>query len=104
MNQKVTNPKTEVPTTPEMNDKDYLSVVLEGTKNLVNNYSYALNEMSNNTLCQEIDVLFKDTHAAQRDLFNLMFEKGWYSLEKAEDNKIMQKYNEYSNQMNELVG
>ena len=41
-NNKISNPKTEVPSTTEMNDLNYITDILESVKNMVNNYSYAL--------------------------------------------------------------
>lgn len=102
MDNKVSNPKTEVPTTKQMNDKDYLSCILEAEKNIVNNYSYALNEASNDSLYEKIKQIANEASITQRNLFNLMFEKGWYSLEKAEENKINQKHSEYIDQLNQL--
>lgn len=103
MNQnQVSNPKTEVPMTTEMNDQDYLNAILASEKDLVNSYSYALNEASNDILSANLMTIFEETHLMQRTLFNLAFEKGWYALEKAEPNKIAQKYTEYQQKENQL--
>ena len=32
----------------------------------------------------------------QRELYNLMFEKGWYSLEKAQTDSLGQSYQQFS--------
>ena len=102
MNNAIGNPKTEVPTTPEMNDKDYLNGVLEHTKNLVNNYSYALNESSNDFLYEKIKTMFDEISQMQRGLYNLAFQHGWYQLEKAETTKITQKLEEYEQEFPQL--
>ncbi len=101
-NNKVENPKIEVPETSIMNDRDYLTDILETCKNMSNNLSYALNEMSNNELYKEIFDMFNDTKKISRELYDLMFQKGWYSLEKAEDVKIEEKYNELQGKMQQL--
>ncbi len=101
-NNMIQNPKTEVPNTPEMNDKDYLNAMLESTKNIVNNYSYALNEASNDTLYETIKTIFDETSRVQRGLYNLAFQHGWYSIEKAEIQKISQKFNEYQQEISQL--
>lgn len=103
MNQKVENPKVEVPETIEMNDRDYINDILETEKNMSDNLSIALNEASNNTLYEEIFSIFTETKNCQRELYNMMFKKGWYSLEKAEENKITQKCNELSQKLNQLT-
>lgn len=101
-NNMVKNPKTEVPQTKEMNDRDYTNEVLQSIKNLSNNLSIAINEASNRELFNEFMNMFQNTKEAQRDLYNLMFKNGWYTLEKAEAQKIQEKVNEFSPKMNEL--
>lgn len=103
MNEKIENTKVEVPSTIEMNDRDYLNVALELEKNMSNNFSIALNEMSNETLFNKIDQMFNDIKKEARETFELMFSKGWYTLEKEMQNKIDEKINELSNKMSELI-
>ncbi|MCI9433913.1 MAG: spore coat protein [Bacilli bacterium] len=103
MNQKIENPKVEVPETIEMNDRDYINDILETEKNMSDNLSIALNEASNNTLYEEILMHFIEIKNSQRELYNMMFKKGWYSLEKAEENKVTQKCNELSQKLNQLI-
>jgi spore coat protein CotF len=98
----VQNPKTEVESSIDMNDKDMLTDILTTEKYLCSNYATVLNELSNEHLHKEIESIFKETREAQRKVFNLMFKKGWYTLEKADDNKISQKYQEYNNMTQEL--
>ncbi len=88
---KVTNPKVEVPQTTEMNDENYLNDLLESLKNMVNNYSYALNEASNETLFKELFHMFLEIKESQRTLYELAFQKGWYTLEEAEKTKVSEK-------------
>lgn len=102
MNNKMSNPKTEVPATREMNDLDYVSDVLETTKNMVNNYSYSLNEASNNALYEILLQIFEETSNIQRDLFDLMFQKGWYCLEKAEEQKIEETKTKFNKQLEQM--
>jgi spore coat protein CotF len=101
-NNQVKNAQTPVPQTKDMNDKDRLMDVLNTLKNLTNNYSIFLNEASNDYLYEEMIKLFKDAQDLQRELFNLLFKKGWYTLERADETKITTKFNEYSGKTNEL--
>lgn len=101
-NQKIENPKTEVPETTGLNDKDYLNSILECLKNMSNNFSFALNEASNETMYQEIFTMFQETKDMAREIYEFMFQKGWYSLEKAEQQKIMTKQNDCSLKMKQL--
>ncbi len=102
MNEKIQNPKTEVPATKEMNDKDYLNAILESEKNMSVNMCIALNEASNEDLFNELYELFEDIKKSQRNLFELAFRKGWYPLEKETPNKISEKYNMLKQELQEL--
>ena len=51
---KIQNEKVEVNSTKEMNDKDLLNDILQCEKNESNNYSCALNEMSNKVLYKKV--------------------------------------------------
>lgn len=93
MNNKIENPKLEVPTGINLNDKDYITCLLSKLKELVKNYAVALTEASNENLYNEYKTIFDEYSNMQRDVFELMFQKGFYSLEKAEENKISEKYN-----------
>lgn len=101
-NNKVQNPKTEVMQTSDMNDKDFLNDILETEKNMSVNFTYALNEASNEELFEEIYNMFQNIKQAQRNLFELAFRKGWYALERAETNKINEEYNMLSQTFNEI--
>lgn len=101
-NNMVNNPEQPIPKTNQMNDSDYLNDMLSTEKSLVSNYAIVLNEASNDFFYQEIVNLCKDTHACQRKLFNLLFKKGWYKLEKAEAQKIKMQLQEHQAKVKEL--
>ena len=90
-NNKIENPKTEVPKGLDMNERDYLNAILESEKNMSNNLSIALNEASNEELFDKIYDIFDNIKTCARNAYRIMFQKGWYSLEKAEANKIEEK-------------
>lgn len=92
---KVSNPQTEVPENTNMNDRDYLNDVLQQEKNLSNNLSIAASEASNTKYYKEVIDLFLETKNTAHDLYNLMFKNGWYSLDKATEAQINQKYKEF---------
>lgn len=102
MNNKVQNQKTMVPANSEMNDRDFINDMLETEKNMSVNFTYALNEASNEELFNEIYTMFESIKESQRALFELAFKKGWYSLEKAEEMKISEEYNTLNTLLNEL--
>lgn len=102
MNNKIGNNKVEVPETKEMNDKDYITTMLTIEKAMVKDYATSLTEASNNDLYNDYLDMFNDVSNLQRDMYNLMFKKGWYQLEMAEDNKISQKLNCLNNEILQL--
>lgn len=91
-NNQISNPKTNVPAGINLNDKDYGNALLACLKELVKNYSVVLTEASNETLYQEYKNVFDTYSNLQREVYELMFRKGWYSLEKADTMKINNKY------------
>ncbi len=88
----ISNPKTSVPNGKSLNDKDYMNSLLSTLKEMVKNYAIALTEASNENLCNQYKEMFDTYLDLQREVFEIMFRKGWYSLEKAEANKINNKY------------
>lgn len=101
-NEKISNQKVEVPSTSEMNDCDYLNAILEIEKNMSVNMAIALNEASNENLYQKLYEIFKNIKDCQRNLYELSFQKGWYSLEKENQQKIGMKYNELNQKLQDL--
>ncbi len=101
-NNKISNTKTEVPATSEMNDKDCLSSMLEFEKGIVKNYAVCLTEASNEDLYSDYHDMFDDASDMQREIYNMMFKKGWYSIETAEDAKIDEKLSMMQQEMSQL--
>ena len=92
MNNQIKNPKVEVPAGMSLNDKDYLNSLLGTLKQLVKDYAVSLTEASNENLYQEYKVMFDQYASLQREVYEITFRKGWYTLEKADTTKITSKY------------
>lgn len=101
-NNKVCNPSVEVPSGVELNDKDYMNSILSTLKEMVKNYTVALTEASNETLYSEYKSMFDEYSSLQREVYELMFKFGWYKLEKAESNKLTEKYNMLNQEFTKL--
>ncbi|MEH6944805.1 spore coat protein [Bacillus sp. JJ722] len=93
---KIQNPETTVPQTPQMNDRDFINDMLATEKHMTNSYSTAMHEASHKGLYQEIYTAFQESSQAQRDLYNLMFKKGWYGMDKAQQQGVTQDYQKFS--------
>ena len=85
-NQKIKNPEMQIQKTPQMNIRDFANDLLATEKHITDAYSTYLNEASNQALYQEFLSIFTEAQNEQRELYNLMFRKGWYGLEELMDN------------------
>ncbi|WP_017756352.1 spore coat protein [Calidifontibacillus oryziterrae] len=92
---RIKNPKTQVPETPQMNDRDFANDMLATGKYMTDSYSTVLNEASHESLYQDLSMIFKETQDCQRNFYNLMFKKGWYSIEAAPQQKLQQDYQQF---------
>ena len=91
-NNQISNPKKEVSSGINLNEKDYLSSFLSCLKEMEKNYVVAITEASNENLYKKYLSVFLEVASLQRDVYELMFRNGWYVLEKADNSKINQKY------------
>ena len=91
-NNQISNPKKEVPTGLNLNEKDYLTSLLTCLKEMEKNYVVVMTETSNENLYQQYKHIFDELSLLQRETYELMFQKGWYILEQAESNKISNKH------------
>lgn len=92
---KIGNEVCEVPSGIELNEKDYATCLLSTLKDMEKNYTVAMTEASNEFLYNKyLDVFTKISHF-QRDLYTVMFQKGWYQLEGVDAKKIKEKYNSF---------
>ena len=100
-NNQISNPKTEVSNGLELNDKDYITSLLSCLKEMEKNYTVALSEASNEQLFKNYKNVFDEISSMQREVYELMFRKGWYCMEQADQQKISSKYEtlmeEYTN-------
>ena len=100
--QKIQNPESQVPKTPEMNERDFINDLLTTEKYMTTSYTMALHEASHKGLYEDLMTIFTETQNSQRDLYNLMFQKGWYSIEAADQQKLQQSYQQFQGYTNQL--
>ncbi|MBD7939418.1 MULTISPECIES: spore coat protein [Cytobacillus] len=92
---KVQNPEKQIAKTSQMNDRDFTNDLLAMEKYMSDSYSIYLNEASNQTLYGDFMRIFTETKNEQRHLYNLMFERGWYSLDAADQQSLQQSYQQF---------
>lgn len=85
-----------------LTEEDILNDVMLCEKNISNSYSVAINEMSNSKLYRKIMSIFEDTKEIARDIFNLMYQNGWYTLESENESKIENSFDKYNKKYDEL--
>lgn len=100
--QKIKNPETQVPKTPQMNDRDFINDLLTTEKYMTSAYSMALHEASHEGLYRDIMQIFSETQECQRNLYDLMFKKGWYAVEAADQQKLQQSYQQFQGYTNQF--
>lgn len=94
------NPQTgQLPQTkgPEMNERDFLNDILATEKYITDNFNIFSREASNQVLHQQTMQILNESHQAARNLFNLMFKKGWYTLTAASQQEIQQTGQQFQN-------
>ena len=104
MNNSISNPKTELSKGTSLNDKDYMNSLLGTLKEMVKNYAVALTEASNENLYNEFKTMFDEYSNLHREVYETMFRKGWYTLEKAEQQKLDSKYQTLNQEFLDLNG
>lgn len=81
---------------PEMNDRDYLNDILATEKYLTDSFNVAAREASHDTLHRDVMTILTESHQAARDVYNLMFQFGWYTLEAEQQQKVEQMHQQFS--------
>jgi spore coat protein CotF len=81
----------------EMNERDFLNDILATEKYLTDNFNIFVREASNQILHQQTMKILNESHVTARNLFNLMFRKGWYSLTAAGQQELRQTGQQFQN-------
>ena len=102
MNNQIKNPKTEVTKGMNLNEKDYLNSLLSCLKDMEKNYTIAMTEASCESLYQQHLETFLRIADLQRETYELMFQMGWYILEKADQKKIQDKHSTLNQEFTDL--
>lgn len=102
MNNQIKNSKMEVPKGMNLNEKDYLNSLLSCLKDMEKNYTIAMTEASCESLYQQHLEAFLRIADLQRETYELMFQMGWYILEKADQKKIQDKYSTLNQEFTDL--
>ena len=89
---KIKNQTTKVQNGIELNEKDYCTCLLSTIKDMEKNYVIAMTEASNEWLYDIYKNTFLELSELQRELYQIMFQNGWYEMECVESKKLDDKY------------
>ncbi len=78
-----------------MNDRDRLQDLLAQEKYLTSGYNMALIEASHDALFDVIKQNCDASYQMQRQIFNLMFKKGWYKLPVADAQMVQHTFQQF---------
>ncbi|HBG02804.1 MAG TPA: hypothetical protein DDW87_14775 [Firmicutes bacterium] len=95
-NPTIKNPSAQFEKGPEFNDRDRLNDMLATEKYLTDGFNAFVREASHKNLFDDVLQILNETHHAARDVFDLMFQKGWYSLHPEQPSHIAQHYQKFS--------
>lgn len=84
-----------------MNEKEFLIDILETEKCMSVNMIYALNEASCKYLYDRYFKMFKEISKSTKEVFNLLYDKGYYKLEKEDQKKLKDAYDTLSKEINQ---
>ncbi len=99
----IKNPKSSsIPNvkSPELNDRDFVNDLLANEKYLTDSFNVFAREASNTHLYNDIKRIMNETHDCARDLFNVMFQEGFYKLQAANQQEVQQAQQQFSNYLN----
>lgn len=102
MNNKISNPKTDVSKGINLNDKDYINELLSCLKEMEKNLTIAKTEASNENLYNEYKQICEEISSLGRRTYEIMFKNGWCELEEAQNEKITEKYNMLNTKLQDL--
>ncbi|MFW5986370.1 MAG: spore coat protein [Halanaerobiales bacterium] len=85
---------------PGMNDRDFINDILATEKYLTDNYNVFTREASHGELYNDVKNILIETHDKTRQIFNTMFEEGFYTLEAEEKQKVKDAQQQFTNYFN----
>ena len=89
----------QVPMTPQFNERDIVNEMVTLEKHAANLYHTATIEASTQPLYQCCSNIMQETLDCQRNLFQLMSQKGWYNTQNADQQQVGQAYQQYQSYM-----
>jgi spore coat protein CotF len=99
MNINLNNSNANMPSNSNYGEKEVLNEALTTEKSTTGTYNTFVNECANPQLRSDLMQILNTTHKMQSDIFNEMQNKGMYQPCQAEQQKISQAKQKYSQQV-----
>ena len=80
----------------KMTDQDVANDILNNYKLLASSLNTYITESQNDTLRNDYIKILQETYHAQKQIFDLMNQKGWYQVKPADLSEIAKAQNEYA--------
>ena len=100
--EEIKNEKENTTKSKCMSLEDMINDILMCEKNISVNYGISANEMSNKGLYKLVLEMLTETKNMARCLYNLAFEKGFYTINTENETEIEKTYKEYKGKIKEL--
>lgn len=102
--QNYTNPPKQPikPNENTYNDYDKINDILLSLKSLLSDYTTFIIECSHQELAHQLIEIQKEVYHVQREIFDVMYSKGWYPLEAETQQKIQKIVQEYTQKETQL--
>lgn len=103
----ISNPQTGHPLEvkgPEFDDRDRINDLLGTEKYLIDNINTFAKEASHQNLFNDLLHILNETHHQGRQVFNVLFEKGWYSLQSEPIDQVQDTQQTFSHYANQFSG
>lgn len=99
MNMNLNNSNSNMAGNSNYGEKEVLNEALSTEKSTTGTYNTFVNECANPQLRSDLMQILNTTHKMQSDIFNEMQSKGMYQLCQADQQKISQAKQKYSQQI-----
>ena len=86
-----------------LTDEEMLNDTLSSCKSLLSLLNIYATEASNEEIEDIIEDIYLTMKDNQRNLYKVMYKKGWYKLEKEDSKKINSAITKFSDYRNELI-
>lgn len=87
----------------QFGDKDVLQVVLNESKHMAESLNTYILEASNDQLRRDYMMVLGDVYSQQKQIYDMMQQKGYYTVQNANPQDIAQAQNKFSGQGNQTV-